>query len=96
VQKLLLDELEQAEAVSDQLRGYMERFHEADKRAAILEEKLKPVLAIDILYTVGVGLGCAIIGLAPFFWTNRLQGLICLALGILMVGGSVAARRVKG
>lgn len=95
VQKLILDELEEAEAERDLLRGYIERFHEADKRAAILEERLKPAHAVEVLFAVGVGLGGAIVGLAPFFWSVPLQGLICMTLGTLMIAGSIAARVVK-
>jgi VIT1/CCC1 family predicted Fe2+/Mn2+ transporter len=96
VQKMVLDELEQAEAECEQLRAYIERYHEADKRAAILEEKLRPLRAVEIFFGIGVGLGGAIIGLTPFFWDSRLQGLLCLLIGILMIFGSTIGRMVKG
>src|SRR5258708_6140348 len=41
VQKLLLNELETSEGDCEALRAYVERFHEADKRAAVLDERLK-------------------------------------------------------
>jgi hypothetical protein len=96
VQKLILDELERAEAECDQLRGYIDRYHEAEKRAAILNERLKPIRSIDLLFGVGVGLGGAILGLAPVFWTEKLQAVICLIVGALLILGSVAGRLVKG
>jgi hypothetical protein len=95
VQKMVLDELERAETECEQLRAYIERYHEADKRAAILEEKLRPARAAEVAFGVGVGLGGAIVGLAPFFWENRLQGLLCLLVGILMIFGSIISRMVK-
>ena len=38
VQKMLLDELERADAECEGLQSYASRFHDADKRAAVLEE----------------------------------------------------------
>jgi hypothetical protein len=96
VQKMVLDELEQAEAECEQLRAYIERYHEADKRAAVLEEKLRPIRALEILFGVGVGLGGAIVGLSPFFWESRLQGVLCLVVGISMIFGSTIGRMVRG
>src|SRR5579862_4205230 len=48
VQKLLLDELETAESECEVLQGYVDRYHEADKKAAILEERLKTHTALEI------------------------------------------------
>src|SRR4051812_2926690 len=39
--KMLLDALESSDAQAETLRGYEVQFHVADKRAAVLEEKLK-------------------------------------------------------
>ena len=96
VQKLVLDELEQAEGECEQLYAYVERYHEADKRAAVLEEKLRPARAIEVLFAVGVGLGGAVFGLAPFFWEKPLHGVICLLIGGFLILGSVVGRVVKG
>src|SRR5436189_6276378 len=60
VQKLLLDELERSEAQCEVLAGYVERFHAADKRAAILEERSRTSIALEVIFGVGVGVGCAI------------------------------------
>jgi hypothetical protein len=95
VQKLLLEELETADSRCEVLEGYVDRFHESDKRAAVLEEKLRTQTAFEILFGVGVGLGCAIIGLAPLFWDSTVKGPIILAVGVLLVAGSAAARIVK-
>lgn len=95
VQKLLLDNLDRAESDCEVLQAYVERFHEADKRAAVLQEKLRTETAFEILFTVGVGIGCAIIGLAPSFWDQSAKGPIALAVGIVLVTGSAAARVYK-
>jgi hypothetical protein len=92
VQKLLLEELETADAKCEILEGYVDRFHEADKRAAILEEKLRPQTALEICFGFGVGLGCAIMGLAPLFWDTTIRGPIVLVVGFLLVAGAAIAR----
>lgn len=63
--KMLLDAYDRAEAECAELRDYKSKFHEADKRAAILETKLRGVNALDILYSVSVCLGGVIIGYGP-------------------------------
>jgi hypothetical protein len=95
VQKLLLDELERAEARCEVLNGYVERFHMADKRAAILEEQNRTVVALEIIFAVGIGVGCAIIGLAPLFWADQPKGYLALAIGVVLIVGSSIARMVK-
>ena len=95
VQKLLLEDLEKAESECETLQGYVERFHDADKRAAVLDERLHKQTAFDILFGVGVGLGGAIIGVSPVFWDTTSKGPIALVIGILLVAGSTAARIVK-
>ena len=95
VQKLLLDELEKADTECEELKVYVEKFHDADKRAAVLEEHTKTVVSIEIAFGIGVGLGCAIIGLAPSFWKQQPQGLLCLFVGGLLVIGAFVVRIVK-
>jgi hypothetical protein len=95
VQKLLLEELERADAECEILKGYIQRYHDADKRAAVLEEKLRAQTAFEILFGVGVGLGCGIVGLAPLFWDTSSKGPITLGVGILLVLGSTLGRLVK-
>ncbi len=95
VQKLLLDELERAEAECEILIGYVERFHEADKRAAVLDERVKTATALEIMFGVGIGVGGAIMGLAPLFWQDQPKGYIALAVGLLLSLGATIARLMK-
>jgi hypothetical protein len=69
--------LERAEYDCDNAEGYRDQFHQADKRAAVLEEKLKPQTALEIR-------GAAI-GVAPSIWKIGFQGPIALALGLVLV-----------
>lgn len=95
VPKLLLDEIEKLEAELDQLRGYVERYHAANTRACVLEADVRTVRAIEVLFAVGVGLGGAILGLAPYFWTLEARGGLCLAIGIVLIAGACVGRLVK-
>lgn len=97
VQKLLLELLEGADADCEVLRGYQDRFHAADKRAGILEERLKSSKAVEVGFAVGLTLGGACVGLAPTFWdASPLNGGLVLVLGVLLVTGSSVMRIVKG
>jgi len=63
--------LQQARSDADQLEGYVERFHDADKRAAIVQEKLdaqtKISKAVEIAVIVGTTLGGALMAMATYF-----------------------------
>jgi hypothetical protein len=95
VQKLLLEDLERAESECEILQGYIDRYHEADKRAAVLEERLRTQTALEIMFGVGVGLGGAILGLAPLFWDKQPQGALAMVVGFLLVIGATIGRVVK-
>ena len=96
VQKLLLEMLEEADVNCDHLQPYVELYHEADKRAAILGEQLKTPRRIEIFFGVGVGLGGAIIGLTPFFGEIKSEyGWNTAIIGLLLVGGATVGRIAK-
>jgi hypothetical protein len=95
VQRMLLDELEQAESECESLRGYVDRYHDADKRAAVLEERMRTQTAIEVLFGVGVGVGGTVLGLTPVFWDKQPQGALMLVVGLILVIGSTIARVVK-
>lgn len=95
VQKLLLDELEGAETRCDTLQAYVDRFHESDKRVAMLEERTRTSQASEIMFAVMLAVGSAIIGATPSFWDTSPKGPIALVLGALLVAGAIIARVVK-
>ena len=95
-QKMLLEMLEESESEKDNIKSYVTSFYEADKKAAILGEKINTVKSIEIFFGVGVGLGGAIFGLAPFFWAkDSSYGLICLMIGLCLTIGASIGRAVK-
>jgi hypothetical protein len=95
VQKLLLSELETSEGECEALRAYIERFHDADKRAAVLEERSKTSTATEIMFAVGLVVGGGLIGWAPALWDQSSKGPIALALGIVLIAGSAIAKALK-
>lgn len=95
-QKMLLEMLEEAETQKEGLKSYVTSFYEADKRAAILGEKLNADRSVEIFFGAGVGLGGTILGLAPTFWTiNILHGILCTVIGLGLIIGSCIGRAVK-
>lgn len=95
-QKMLLEMLEEVETEKENIKSYVLSFHEADKKAAILGEKLNADRSVEIFFGVGVGLGGTILGLAPSFWASNLtHGIICIGIGIALIVGSCIGRAVK-
>jgi hypothetical protein len=96
VQKLLLDMLQEADDERESLRSYVSGFHNADKTAAVLQEQLKTHTAIEVFFGVGVGMGGAIIGLAPFLWGAKTEfGVITGIIGLGLIIGATIGRVVK-
>ncbi|MBI5375817.1 MAG: hypothetical protein HZA77_10300 [Candidatus Schekmanbacteria bacterium] len=96
VQKLILGLLEEADDEREYLRSYINLYHESDKKAAVLSEKLLTQKAIEIFFGVGVGLGGAIIGLMPFFWGEKSEyGVIAGIVGLCIIVGASVGRIVK-
>ena len=93
---MLLDMLEETENQAETLKSFVINYYEADKRAAILSEKLNADRSIEIFFGVGVGLGGAILGLSPFFWELGIgYGLFCIILGVCLIIGAGIGRAVK-
>lgn len=89
--KFLLAEVDRLDEENRLLRGYQERFHEIDKRAALLENKIKRSVSGEFVSASGLAVGAAALGYAPAVWSSPPSGWIALAFGsILIVFGIVA------
>ena len=96
VQRLLIDDIERLEKDNGKLSDYQDSYYEADKRAAVLSEKLKTNVAQDVIFGVCLTVGAAIIGFAPSLWLpDKPYGLISVALGVILIIGGIASKVVK-
>ena len=96
VQKLLLDYLAQADDENATLRSYRDRFHEADKRNGVLEEKLKINTAAEVISMGSLAVGAAALGYAPSLWPTTPHGsYFLLASGIVLIGVGILAKVVR-
>lgn len=99
VAKLILDELERTEAERDDLRKYVDRYHEADKLAAVgpLNERLKANRRVDTLFGVGVGLGGTLLGASYSFYTPGHPGaaITTAVIGLALLITSALVKLVK-
>lgn len=99
--KLITEQWENAEIECESLKPYVQLFYQADKAAAVLQERLTTAIKIgtkiEIGYGVGVGVGGLIAGLAPLFWSERgwILGWVCFIVGVVLVAGGIAIRAVK-
>lgn len=93
--KLALDDIDRLEEEKSELAGYRSRFHEADKKCAILDQKLSFNTAQEILSGACLAVGSAAVGYAPAAWLHQPSGYIFLALGIILIVGGIAAKAIK-
>lgn len=96
VQRLLIEDIERLEKENGILSEFQYSYHEADKRVAILSEKLKTNIAQDIIFGVCLTIGSALIGFAPSLWElGKPHGVVSIALGVVLIIGGIASKVVK-
>ncbi len=93
VQKLLLNENARMNKEIEKLHLVEEKYHNRDKEAAILEEKLKKSTGSEILYTICTGGGSALVGFSKAFWDNN--GWVLLVMGFVFVICGLSFKFVK-
>jgi hypothetical protein len=101
-QTIILHMLQEARAKADALSGYVERFNDADKRAAILQEQLsherKTSKATEVAATSCTTLGGTIVGVALYFFRAQpdgIAGVVALVIGGLMIGMGLVMKVIK-
>jgi VIT1/CCC1 family predicted Fe2+/Mn2+ transporter len=97
LQKVILDELICAEEERDDLRVELKQselnFHVADKQVGILREKLTSNRVNEVMSGVGLAVGGAVMGLAPFFWEKGIAyGVITVVVGLALIVGAAVGR----
>lgn len=91
VQKLILAELDQAKSDLEALKGYEIRFHETDKRAAVLEEQLKAVSTLSHIFNLCIGIGGVLIGVA--FSIKGYEAIVIAIIGIALFLVPILSRK---
>lgn len=95
VQKLLIDDLERLEGERGELVDYRERFYQADKRAAVLEERLKRSLSFEIISSACLVIGALLMGAVSSFWDKQPAGWICVLAGSALIIAGIWAKRAR-
>ena len=65
VQKMLLSEVSRLEGQVAELSEFHEKFYEKDKECAVLKTKCQKGTMLEILYTVAIASGAALLGWLP-------------------------------
>jgi hypothetical protein len=87
-QKLLLEMLDRTESECEAARGYIELYHAANTRAAVLEEKVRRRNAFEVLFSISLAVGGVLVGLWPSW------GLGSAAIGGVLIVVSAIAKMV--
>lgn len=95
VRLMLFDELDRLDGEVRRLDNFRERFYTAEKRLAVLEEKRKQKLALEILYGVCLALGVGLLMLAPTLPKGAIQNT-AIAMGIVLTFCGIIAKVVQG
>lgn len=95
VQKLLLAEISRLENAAVHADHYRERYTEVDKECAVLTEKGKQVVFSEILYSVSLTLGAALLGLTPSIKTEGVSPVLIGAIGVVLIIGAIIAKVIR-
>ncbi len=93
--RLLLDNVDRLEDEVATLRQVEENFHDVDKRAAILEEKLKASVAVDVMFGVALSVGFGLIGIVSNIWDKKPYNIIIVILASVLIVGGIAVKVLK-
>lgn len=96
VLKLILDDLDRLEEDKSELASFREEYHRVDKAVAVLTEKFKTNVALEVLSLGSITVGAAAIGYAPNVWNaGGVTPYLLLAFGVLLVASGIGAKAVK-
>jgi hypothetical protein len=95
VQKLLLEYLAQAEEEVVSLKSFQDKYHEADKKNGVLEEKLKVDVAAEVLSTGTIAVGAAALVYGSSEWSHQPIGAIAVAFGAVLTLVGILAKVIR-
>ena len=94
VQRILLSELDKLQSKVDALEIIESKFYNSDKKAAVLEEKLNAVNSKEVMYSLCLSIGSAVIGFSSLIWDTG-YGWFPVAFGSALLVGAIISRVFK-
>lgn len=84
VVRMIINERDRLQTENTQSKDWQEKYHAADTRSKVLEEKMKKSTAFDVLSSGLIGVGFLLAGAAfnPLNWVYLLIGLFIALVGI--------------
>lgn len=90
---MLVGEIDRLERATADLEEYRVRFHEADKKVGVLEERSKRGLAGEILFGAGLAAGSAAVSYAASLPDDQATAApVLYAVGLIVLLAGVGSR----
>jgi hypothetical protein len=94
-QKMLLEELERVKQENTELQAFRDRYHDVDKKVAVLQTERRRSLAFELISSGTLTVGSAAVGLSTSLWSSQPAGWEVLIFGAILLLVGVAARWVR-
>ena len=92
VQKMMLDEVDRLENENGALKSFVGRYHDADKKSAVLEEKLTKHHSSEIVYSALMTVGAAAIGYSASAGADGSPDFVILVFGLVLVIAGIVSK----
>jgi hypothetical protein len=93
--RFMLAEVDRLNADASELRTFRERSAMLETRVAVLEEKLKTNLSLDVLAGASLTIGAAMIGYSRYLWEYPPNGYFGLGFGAVLIILGIAGRAIR-
>lgn len=94
VTQLILERLETAEDMNDEISNFRNQYHLKDKENAVLKGNLVASDSHEVLYTICVSLGSLIIGLSPSVSNTLWLQVVLIIVGIILIAAGFLSKWV--
>lgn len=93
VQKMLLDDVERLEREVSELKGFRDQFYDEAKKCAVLSEKRKLYIGIEVVHAACLSIGSVAISYAIAFWSTEKSGSgLALGGGVVLIAAALLAK----
>lgn len=94
-QKLMIEELERLDSQVRELSQFREDYYCANTTVEVYRERLKRHNAFDTISSGTLAIGAVIVGYTPSLWGSEVNFWMAIALGTILMGIGLWAKRVK-